>query len=431
MKAESTEFDALVRSGLLEIGDGYRAKNAELGGNGPIFLRAAYLQDEGFILDNPDRFNERAPKTFGPKVAELDDVVITTKGNSTGRVGRIYQQQVGSIYSPHLSYWRSKDQRKIDQRFLFYWSKGIEFQTQLAGMAASTDMAPYLSLRDQLRLHITLPDIVDQRATGTILGALDDKIDLNRRMNESLEATARAIFKDWFVDFGPTQAKMEGRAPYLAPEIWALFPNRLDNESKPEGWELTPLDQIARFLNGLALQKYPATIAGYLPVIKIAELRAGSVEGSDKASIQIPADYIVEDGDVLFSWSGSLMHRVWTGGRGALNQHLFKVTSAQVPKWFFFHWIGHHMEEFRATAAAKATTMGHIQRHHLAQAMTTVPSENIMAAAHEIIGPLFERGLANDLESRALAATRDLLLPKLMSGEIRLKDTENVAEAAA
>src|SRR5258708_7033884 len=135
MKAESTKFDALVRSGLLEIGDGYRAKNAELGGNGPIFLRAAYLQAQGLILGNPGRFNERAPKIFGPKVAELDDVVITTKGNSTGRVGRIRQQQVGSIYSPHLSYWRSKDRKKIDQRFLFYWSRGAEFQTQLAGMA--------------------------------------------------------------------------------------------------------------------------------------------------------------------------------------------------------------------------------------------------------------------------------------------------------
>jgi type I restriction enzyme S subunit len=249
-------------------------------------------------------------------------------------------------------------------------------------------------------------------------------------MNETLEAMARAIFKDWLVDFGPTRAKMEGRAPYLAPEVWALFPNRLDNEGKPEGWEVKPLDQIAEFLNGLALQKYPATVGEYLPVIKIAELRAGSVEGSDKASTEIPANYIVEDGDVLFSWSGSLLHRVWTGGRGALNQHLFKVTSKQFPSWFFFHWISHHMEEFRSTAASKATTMGHIQRHHLAQAMTVVPSERMMTASHGINGPLFERGLANDLESRTLAATRDLLLPKLMSGEIRVNDAERIAEAA-
>jgi type I restriction enzyme S subunit len=250
------------------------------------------------------------------------------------------------------------------------------------------------------QIRFRLPPISEQDRILGVLGALDDKIELNRRINETLEAMARAIFKDWFVDFGPTRGKMEGLASYLAPELWALFPDRLDNEGKPEGWEAKPLDQIARFLNGLALQKYPPKADEYLPVIKIAELRAGKVEGSDKASTEIPPDYVVEDGDVLFSWSGSLLHRVWTGGRGALNQHLFKVTSAQFPKWFFFNWIGHHMEEFRSTAASKATTMGHIQRHHLAQAMTVVPSEQIMRTAHEIFEPMFERGLARSTAPR-------------------------------
>jgi type I restriction enzyme S subunit len=222
---------------------------------------------------------------------------------------------------------------------------------------------------------------------------------------------------------------MEGRDPYLAPEIWSLFPDRLDNEGKPQGWEEKPLDQIAVFLNGLALQKYPAHGASYLPVIKIAQLRSGDLDSTDTASTDIPAAYVVENGDVLFSWSGSLLHRLWTGGRGALNQHLFKVTSRQYPKWFFFNWIGHHMPDFQATAASKATTMGHIQRHHLAEAMTVVPPPNVMGVANELIGPLFDRAFRNDLEARTLAETRDLLLPKLMSGEIRVKAAEKIAEA--
>jgi type I restriction enzyme S subunit len=243
-------------------------------------------------------------------------------------------------------------------------------------------------------------------------------------MNETLESIALAIFRDWFVDFGPTQAKQERRAPYLAPDVWSLFPDRLDEDDMPEGWETRPLDQIADFLNGLALQKYPDKGIGSLPVIKIAQLRAGHSRSSDRASADLPESYIVEDGDILFSWSGSLMHRIWTGGRGALNQHLFKVTSQSFPSWFFFYWIGHHMPAFQATAASKATTMGHIQRHHLAQAKVFVPPAPLISVADDVIGPVFGRIIANNLESRTLATTRDLLLPKLMSGELRVKDAK-------
>jgi type I restriction enzyme S subunit len=249
-------------------------------------------------------------------------------------------------------------------------------------------------------------------------------------MNETLEAMARAIFQDWFVTFGPTRAKMEGRPPYLAPDLWSLFPDRLDAEGKPEGWRGAPLDQIADFLNGLALQKYPGTGNDDLPVIKIAELRVGVATGSDRAARSIPPQYVVEDGDVLFSWSGSLLQRVWTGGRGALNQHLFKVTSKQWPKWLHYLWVEHHLPSFQAIAASKATTMGHIQRHHLSEAMTVLGSPDVMAAADAMIGPLLDRCLANSLEARTLAMTRDLLLPRLMSGELRVHDFQDNLQRA-
>jgi type I restriction enzyme S subunit len=224
---------------------------------------------------------------------------------------------------------------------------------------------------------------------------------------------------------------MEGRPPYLAPDLWSLFPDSLDAEGKPEGWREVPLDQIADFLNGLALQKYPGNGDDDLPVIKIAELRAGSASGSDRASRTIPPQYVVEDGDVLFSWSGSLLQRVWAGGRGALNQHLFKVTSKEWPKWLHYLWVDHHLPQFQAIAASKATTMGHIQRHHLSEAMTIIGSPEVMKAADELIRPLFQRSVANSLESRTLAATRDLLLPRLMSGELRVKDAERTMESVA
>ncbi len=312
------------------------------------------------------------------------------------------------------------DRDKVDPKYLLAALRSPLIQDSIDRMHVGT-MIPHFKKGDFNKLLITLPDRHIQEFIGSVYMTLVDKIELNRRMNETLEAMARAIFKDWFVDFGPTLAKMEGRAPYLAPDIWSLFPNRLD-DGKPEGWSGKPLDQVADFLNGLALQKYPPNGSETLPVIKIAQLRAGNTASADRASPEIPSEYIVENGDVLFSWSGSLLHRVWTAGRGALNQHLFKVTSRNFPKWFYFHWIAEHMPSFQATAASKATTMGHIQRHHLTQAATVVGTSSVMKAADRLIAPLFDRQIANDMESRTLAATRDLLLPKLMSGEVRVRE---------
>lgn len=275
---------------------------------------------------------------------------------------------------------------------------------------------------------LPIPPLADQQPIAEILSALDDKIELNRRMNETLEASARALFRDWFVDFGPTRAKAEGRHAYLAPDLWSLFPDGLGEDGVPEGWAVKPLDQIAEFLNGLALQKYPAVLGEqYLPVIKIAELRSGISANSNRASPAVPAKYIVDDGDFLFSWSGSLLARFWTSGQGALNQHLFKVTSLEYPAWFYTHWVWHHLEEFQMIAASKATTMGHIQRGHLSAATTICPPQPSVAAFGEIIAPLQQRMIDNLIESRTLAATRDALLPKLMSGELRVRDAEALA----
>ena len=242
-------FAELIEEHILEIGDGYRAKNDELGGRGPIFLRAAYLQDHGFISDMTERFKVDSLDRFGSKIAQLGDVVITTKGNSTGRIGVIRDAQAGSVYSPHLSYWRSRDQSKLHQPYLYYWSQSSNFSIQLSAMAFSTDMAPYLSLRDQLRLKITVPEIRIQQAIATVLGALDDKIELNRRMNETLEAMAQAIFRDWFVDFGPTRRQMADATdpvqimggltpdPTKSATLAPLFPSTLAPNGLPEGWE--------------------------------------------------------------------------------------------------------------------------------------------------------------------------------------------------
>ncbi|PUE62422.1 restriction endonuclease subunit S [Limnohabitans sp. Rim8] len=260
--------------------------------------------------------------------------------------------------------------------------------------------------------------------------AFSDRITLLRETNTTLEAIAQALFKSWFVDFDPVHAKMQGRAPEGMDEATAaLFPDSFEESDLgpvPKGWGFNSLDSIATFLNGLALQKFPPNGENDLPVIKIAQLRKGDTVGADLASGSIKNEYIVQNGDVLFSWSGSLEVEIWCGGVGALNQHLFKVTSAVFPKWFYFLWTRQHLENFRQIAASKATTMGHIQRAHLTAAKVIVPNENLLCAANDVIDPILQQIIRNSLRVNTLASLRDSLLPRLISGQLSLET--NVSE---
>jgi len=225
------------------------------------------------------------------------------------------------------------------------------------------------------------------------------------------------------VDFDPVRARAEGRNPDLPNALAELFPNSFEDSEVgeiPKGWTVVGLDEIGRFLNGLALQRFPPQNGRFLPVIKIAQLRAEDTSEADNASADLAPDYVVNDGDVLFSWSGSLECILWAGGQGALNQHLFKVTSELYPKWFYFLWIRHHLDEFRGIAAGKATTMGHIQRHHLSAAKVVVPPKPLLKQLSRHIAPLINLIVQLKISARTLAALRDALLPNLISGELRL-----------
>jgi len=339
------------------------------------------------------------------------DVVFTHRG-TLGQVGIIPTNTHFKRYVVSQSQMKlTCDRGKADPAFIYYFFRSDVGQQALLANTSTTGVPaisrPLTSLKS---IAIPLPPLEKQRAIASILGALDDKIDLNRRMNETLEAIARALFTSWFVDFDPVRAKMEGRQPVgMDDKTAVLFPEEFEDSvlgEVPKGWLIKPLDQVADFLNGLALQKYPPTGIGNLPVIKIAELRRGVTDSSGRASSNIDAKYIVEDGNVLFSWSGSLGSCIWTGGRGALNQHLFKVTSAQYPKWFYYHWIKEHLPEFQAIAAGKATTMGHIQRHHLADVLVLIPPTRLMQAMDDVMEPLLDRHISNSLTRLRLRPTR-------------------------
>ena len=386
----------------------------------------------GIRLDDSPGFNfitdEHAARLANANV-ERGDVILTHRGN-IGQVSYIPDDSmfVRYIVSQSQFYMRC-DRSRVIPKFVALYFTCPEGQHQLLANASQVGVPSIAQPVTYLRtLKIPLPPLPEQRSIAHVLGTLDDKIELNRRMNATLEAMARALFRSWFVDFDPVRAKMEGGETGLPKDIADLFPDRLvdsDLGEIPEGWQLKPLDSVACFQNGLALQKFrPSQNEARLPVVKIAQLRAGESNSGEWASATIKPECIIENGDVVFSWSGSLLVRTWCGGRAALNQHLFKVTSKRYPKWFYLHSILSHFPEFQRIAKDKATTMGHIRRHHLTDALCVVPPDLVIVRVSDMLGGLLERQVANEVAIRILVALRDTLLPRLVSGELRVNAPE-------
>ena len=244
------EVGELIKAGALEVGDGYRAKNNEFAPSGLPFARAGNIKD-GFQFADVARFPEENPERIGNKISESGDVVFTSKG-TVGRFAFVREDTPRFVYSPQLCFWRSRDHELIDPRFLFYWMSGREFFVQFKGVAGQTDMAEYVSLRDQRNMHLTLPPLPEQRAIAHILGTLDDKIELNRRMNETLEEMARALFKSWFVDFDPVHAKAALKR-HAAAQITP--PLRGSRQAKGDSPQARRWGEIRRLYSPQTLQK--------------------------------------------------------------------------------------------------------------------------------------------------------------------------------
>jgi type I restriction enzyme S subunit len=285
---------------------------------------------------------------------------------------------------------------------------------------------------------LDLPSLPTQKKIAHILSTLDDKIELNRKINQTLEAMAQALFKSWFVDFDPVHVKLTcksdeelevaARELGISKEVLELFPNEFEESELgmiPKGWEVKPLDEIANYQNGLALQKFrPKNENEYLPVLKIAQLSKGFADGEEKADVNIKPECIVDSGDIVFSWSGTLMVDIWCGGKAALNQHLFKVTSNNYPKWFYYYWTKQHLFNFQHIAASKAVTMGHIKKGHLSEALCVIPNDELFNLVDRTMKNFVEKIILCRLEDITLQKTRDTLLPKLLSGELDVSELE-------
>ena len=428
----------LIDSGALEIGDGYRAKNSELSNSGLPFARAGNIKG-GFHFDDADCFPTENLHRVRNKASIPGDVVFTSKG-TVGRFAFVRENTPRFVYSPQLCFWRSLDAELIDPRFLYCWMSGPEFFRQFKEVSGQTDMAEFVSLRDQRDMRITLPPVREQRAIARVLGALDDKIELNRRMNATLEKTARALFQSWFVDFDPVRAKMEGRDPGLPKDIVDLFPDRLVTSELlgkiSEGWTVNPLGEEVHTVKGRSYKSRELIASETaLVTLKSFSLGGGYRSGGLKPfNGRYSQDQVVLDGEVVISCT-DVTQAGAVIGRPAIAQAsiIYKTLVASLdmlivrpcrndgltPSFLYCLACTNNFRE-HTYALATGTTVLHLDKNAIPSFSFARPPQELIRLFDDAARPLLESIRKSLRCTDSLAILRDVLLPKLVSGDVKI-----------
>jgi type I restriction enzyme, S subunit len=401
---------------------------------GPKFLRITDIVS-GHIDWNAVPHVPADPETTAKYRLHDGDVVLARTGASTGASAYVKNPPL-AVFASYLVRLQAKPE--FDPRFLAYYLRSEDFWTFIRGVLGDKSAQPNASASTMTKAPLRAPkDKDEQRAIAHILGTLDDKIELNRRMNETLEAIVRALFKSWFVGFDPVRAKAEGREPGLPYPLVDLFPDSFEDSALgeiPKGWAALPLYEVATYINGAAYTAFqPNDERRGLPIIKIAELKAGVTPQTKFSDVQMPEKYRISHGDILFSWSGnpdtSIDTFVWPQDPAWLNQHIFRVVPHhQVERAFVLSTLKHLRPVFAEIARNKQTTgLGHVTAADMKRLLVARPDDRVMQAWSVIAAPLLGRAFQTAVENRSLSTLRDTLLARLISGELRVTDVERFA----
>jgi type I restriction enzyme S subunit len=419
----------------LKIGSGATprgGKEAYLA-EGPFSLiRSQNVLNERFSYGGLAFISQEQADQLSNAEVQNGDVLLNITGDSVARVCQVDPGVLPARVNQHVAIIRPKPE-VIDPRFLRYFLVSPEMQAHMLGLAASGATRNALTKGMIEKFDIPAIPLPEQRAIAATLGALDDKIALNRKMNATLEAMARALFRDWFVDFGPTRAKAEGRAPYLSPDLWSLFPDRLDAEGKPEGWEVGTLNDVA-LLNpeSWTTRNAPAQVR----YVDLANTKWGSIDGVEHYSwpdAPSRARRILRAGDTIVGTvrpgNGSFCY---VGEDGLTGSTGFAVLRPKNPRDQAFVWCAATSPENieRLAHLADGGAYPAVRPDAVAATETVIPGANVLEAFQEAVCANLDLMEANKTESRTLAQTRDLLLPRLMSGELRVAGAERAVEAA-
>lgn len=367
-------WKGLKKEEYLPLGE-YRIINGEsLTPNGIDWDSAGYISEERYLES--------------PEIMLQNDDILLSKDGTIGKIGYVKDLEMPTSVASGIFVIRNQKPEIINTRFIYYYLLSNNFKNFIK-MRTEGSVIPHLYQKDFVSLDFPLHDIETQNKIVSVLNSVDEKIETNKEINNNLEKQADLIFKNEF----------------------------LSERKERKQWVKSSLADIANYTNGLAMQKKrPEEGEESLPVLKIKELKQGYCDSeSDRCSANIPTNYVVNDGDVIFSWSATLLVDFWCGGECGLNQHLFKVTSNKYDKWFYYAWTKYYQKQFAAIAADRATTMGHIKRENLDKAEVLIPPTEEYKRIGEVLQPIYNKIIYNRIENRNLEQVRDRLISYYMS----------------
>lgn len=344
-----------------------------------------------------------------------NDILVVKVGSTIGKVTIINKELGEASINPNCVIVRAN---KINPYYLYYFMCSPEGKAFLINNSAASGQ-PALNQTDLKKMKIPYIEIDKQEKISYILNKINNKIENNNKINEELESMAKTIYDYWFLQFDFPD---ENGKPYKSSGGKMVWNEELKKEI-PEGWEVGNLYDIADFINGLACQKFrPINEEHILPVIKIGEMHDGFTSNTEYVRSDIDEKYIVNNGDILFSWSATLETMVWTKGRGGLNQHIFKVNPKKYPKYYVFLQLSSYIINFIKMAEARKTTMGHITKDHIKQSKIVLPPIDITNRYEKKIDKMFNQIINNEKQNQQLTSLRDFLLPLLMNGQVAFKE---------
>jgi len=438
----SESWPEITLSDLVEIKHGFAFKG-EYFTNEPTGV--VLLTPGNFAIGGGFQFNKLKFYRDGPippdYVLQPGDLLVTMTdlskaGDTLGYSAVVPTSEYLMLHNQRLGKVTAK-REGVDLGFVHWLLRDERYRAEVLGSATGSTVR-HTSPGRIGGYRFRLPPLPEQRAIAATLSALDDKIELNRKMNATLEAMARALFRDWFVDFGPTRAKMEGRAPYLSPDLWSLFPDHLDAEGKPEGWKSAKLGAVTSELRRGVSPKY-TTVGGIMVLnqkcIRNREVGTAPARFHDNTKKDV-SNRLIQAGDILVNSTG-----VGTLGRVAqlwklqtpmiVDSHVTVVRpeTSEVSLSYLGVTLTEREPEIEALGEG-STGQTELSRARLAELDVLIPDQRVQAAFDSFAVSILDRMEASRAESRTLAQTRDLLLPRLMSGELRVTDALSKLEIA-
>lgn len=344
-----------------------------------------YLKDIAKIKNGKKAILE----DVGVKVYGSNGVIGFSKDSNAPRnsiiIGRV-GANTGSVFFSDEEHWVTDNaisvvpNNKINPIYLFYLLKQKKLNRLAEGSAQ-----PLVNQKILNSFLIDIPSLEIQNKLADKLYKIDKKLELNNKINTNLEKISTEFFLNWLSNTHSDKKKS--------------------------------LDSIANYKNGLAMQKFrPVNIKESLPVVKIRELNQGHTDSnSDLCRKDIDKSVQINTGDIIFSWSGTLLLDLWAGTEAGLNQHLFKVTSNDYPSWFIYEWTKYYLQEFQLIAESKATTMGHIKRSNLKESFAIIPNDNELTKLNNLLGPIFDNKIKIRKQNLILKQIKNQLLAKLLN----------------